>query len=158
MEASGVWLDAEYDEGGAVRRALTRAITPIVRCSEWVFGPRAPGIDLVLGLLSAGWAGLMLFRPQLFDVGAFVGMQWLADGIWMAFFVQLAAMHTAGLLLASWRTLRCASCLLSAWIWLSVAVSLLTIEITTGVVVYSLVGGMALLGAIYLQGQPRKAP
>lgn len=157
MEAGGVWLDAEFEGDGAVRRTATRIVTPIVRFAEWVFGPRAPGVDLLLGLLAGGWAGLMLFRPQLFDVGAFVGMQWLADDIWLSFFASLATMHLCGLLFASWRTLRCAGCLLSAWIWLSVAVSLATIEITTGVVAYTLVGLGALLGAIYLQGQPKKA-
>ena len=153
---AGVWFDVEHDEGGAVRRTVTRAITPIVRFAEWVFGSGAAGIDLLLGLLAAGWAGLMVSRPQIFEHGTFVGMNWLADGIWLAFFVALALLHLAGLLLISWRTLRCASALLSAWIWISVAVSFATIEITTGVLVYGLIGSAALLGAIYLQGQPRK--
>lgn len=153
---AGVWFDAEHDEGGAVRRAATTAITPIVRFAEWVFGPRAAGIDLLLCLLSAGWAVLMVCRPQIFDQGTFVGMNWLADDIWLGFFVSLALLHLAGLLLLAWPTLRCAGALLSAWIWLSVAVSFATIEITTGVLVYGLIGSAALLGAIYLQGQPRK--
>ncbi len=153
---AGVWFDAEHDEGGAVRRVVTRVIAPIVRFAEWVYGPTAAGIDLLLGALSAGWVGLMLLRPQIFDHGTFVGMNWLADDVWFFFFASLALLHLAGLLLLSWRTLRCAGALLSAWIWLSVAVSFATIEITTGVLVYGLIGSAALLGAIYLQGQPRK--
>ena len=140
-----------------MRRAVATLLTPLVRFVEWLFGPRAPGIDLALLLFAAGWGGLMIGRPAVFDRGAFAGMRWLPDATWIAFFVSVAGMHAAGLARWDWRNLRCAACLLSAWVWISVSVSIWKVELVPGVIVYGVVGLGALCGAIYLSGQPRKA-
>lgn len=153
MEAA-VFNDG-YDEGGAVRRAVAGAVTPLVRFVEWLFGPRAPGLDLGLCLFALGWGSLMLFKPRLFDTGQFVGMQWLHDGIWIGFFAVLTIMHAAGFIQPRWRALRVAAGLLSAWIWMSVSGSLLRVEMTTGVLAYAIVGFGALCGSIYVAGLPR---
>lgn len=139
-----------------MKRAAALTVTPLVRAVEWLFGPKAPGIDLQLMLFAAGWAGLMVAHPTLFDRGTYVGMNWLPDDYWILFFLILTTMHAVGLVRTGWRALRYTACLLSAWIWISVSASFATIEITTGVLFYAVVGAEALAGAIYLSGQPRK--
>lgn len=154
MEAV-VWWSEDYEGDGPVRRSAAVAVTPLVRFVEWLFSPRAPGLDVGLCLFAGGWGYLMITRPALFDVGQFVGMQWLADQIWITFFCLLAVMHAVGCARPSWRSLRVAANLLSAWIWISVAGSFLRVELTTGVVAYAVVGFGALCGAIYIAGLPR---
>ena len=155
-----VRLCADEGEDWAVRqivkRAATVVITPIVRMVEWLYGPKAAGIDLFMALVSAGWAGLMLARPDAFDRGSYVGMTWMADALWIGFFVLLAVLHVVGLVRPSMRNLRCGASLLSAWIWISVSASLATIELLPAVFTYAAIGMGALGGAIYLSGQPRK--
>lgn len=128
-----------------------------VRFADWLFSPAAPSIDLVLMLFAAGWAMLEVMRPQLFDVGAFVGLSWLADHYWFALHVSLTMLHGLGLIRPCWRFLRVAAAFLSSWNWLFVSVSLLRIEITTGVLAYAILGGWALFSGVYLAGLPRKA-
>lgn len=140
-----------------MKNAVAATVTPLVRFVEWLFGPQAPGVDLVLCLFAASWGGLMLARPAIFDKGAFVGMQWLPDAVWIVFFSALTVMHALGFFLWAARWVRVAACLLSAWIWISVAVSFSKVEVTTGVLTYAIIGGAALCGALYLSGQPRKA-
>ncbi|WP_437871312.1 hypothetical protein ACSD7O_22300 [Methylorubrum extorquens] len=139
-----------------MKRIATALITPLVRFVEWLFGPTAAGVDLALSLFAGGWAGLMIARPQIFDHGTFKGMYWMADEVWIAFFTILATLHVIGLFRPLWREMRCAAALVSAWIWISVSASFATIEITTGVLTYTIIGAGALCGAIYLSGQPRK--
>lgn len=139
-----------------MKHAVTVTVTPLVRFVEWLFGPLAPGIDLLLCLFAGAWGSLMIFRPQTFDRGAFVGMNWLADAYWIAFFVVLTALHGLGVIRCHLRWARVTACLLSAWIWISVAVSLAKVEVTTGVLTYPIIGGAALFGALYLSGPPRK--
>ncbi|TXN71638.1 hypothetical protein [Methylobacterium sp. WL6] len=139
-----------------MKRVAAATVTPLVRFVEWMFGPLAQGIDLLLFLFAAAWGGLMIFRPKIFDVGTFVGMQWLPDFTWIAMFGVLTAWHAAGMFLGHRRALRYSACLFSAWIWITVSASFATIEITTGVLCYGIVGSFALCGALYLSGQPRK--
>jgi hypothetical protein len=148
-------FDEAFDEGGPVRRVIARAVTPLVRFVEWMFGSSAPGLDLGLFLFAFGWGSLMLLKPRLFDTGQFVGMQWLPDATWIGFFAMLSVMHGAGFLCPRWRALRVAAGLLSAWIWMSVSGSLLRVEMTTGVLAYAIVGFGALCGSIYVAGLPR---
>ncbi|WP_264047519.1 hypothetical protein [Methylobacterium flocculans] len=140
-----------------MKHAVTVTVTPLVRFVEWLFGPLAPGIDLILCLFAASWGSLMIARPQIFDRGAFVGMGWLPDVTWIAFFAILTVLHGLGVFCCYLRWIRVTACLLSAWIWISVAVSFAKIEVTTGVLTYAIIGGAALCGALYLSGQPRKA-
>ncbi|MGX5776500.1 hypothetical protein [Methylorubrum zatmanii] len=128
-----------------------------VRFAEWLFGPLAPGVDLGLMLIAAGWAMLEVLKPQLFDRGAFVGMSWVADPIWFAIHVMLVTLHGMGLLRPHWRMLRFSAAFLSSWHWLVVALSLLRVEMNTGVLAYGLLGLFALFSGIYLAGVPRKA-
>lgn len=139
-----------------MKRLATLLFTPLVRFVEWAFGPKAAGIDLGLSLFAAGWASLMLAKPQLFDRGSYQAMSWMADEVWIGFFIFLTTLHVTGLVRPLWRELRCAAALLSAWIWISVSASFATIEIATGVLTYTVIGLFALCGAIYLSGQPRK--
>lgn len=146
----------EFTEG-LVRRAAAGAVTPLVRFVEWLFGPAAPGIDVGLCLFAAGWGGMMIAKPEMFDRGQFVGMQWLRDEIWIGFFLLLTVAHAAGGLRPYWRTLRVGAGLLSAWIWISVSGSLYRVEMSTGVLAYAIVGFGALCGSIFIAGLPRKA-
>ncbi|KQO53087.1 hypothetical protein [Methylobacterium sp. Leaf85] len=139
-----------------MKRVAEATVTPLVRFVEWLFGPHAPGIDLLLGLFAAAWGGLMLTRPHVFDRGAFVGLSWMPDAYWLGFFAVLTALHALGFFRLWLRSVRVAACLLSAWIWITVPVSLYRIELTTGVLIYPIIGCAALCGALYLSGQPRK--
>lgn len=140
-----------------MKRAATAAVTPIVRFVEWLFGPRAPGIDLALALFASGWAWLMLVKPELFDRSPFVGMNWLPDASWICLFWGMAGLHGLGFIRPTAITIRQGACLLSAWIWITVSASIATIEITTGVVTYGIIGAGALAGALYISGQPKAA-
>lgn len=153
MEA--VVFDDAYDEGGPVRRVVARAVTPLVRAIEWLFGPQLPCLDVGLFLFAFGWCSLMLCKPALFDSGQFVGMQWLHDVAWIGFFAALTIMHGAGFVQPRWRSMRVAASLLSAWIWMSISGSFLRVEMTTGVLAYAIVGLAALCGSIYIAGLPR---
>jgi len=128
-----------------------------VRLAEWMFGPLAPAIDLVLLFFAAGWAILEVLKPAYFDTGAFVGLNWLSDPYWFALHVTLTVLHGIGLTRPHWRVIRVGGAFLAAWNWLFVSLSLARIEITTGVLAYAIVGVFALLGGIYLAGLPRKA-
>ncbi len=154
--SAGVLQDDEFTEG-LVRRTAAGAVTPLVRFVEWLFSPAASGLDVGLCLFAAGWGGLMIAKPALFDTGQFVGMQWLRDEAWIGFFLLLTLTHAAGCLRPHWRTMRVGACLFSAWIWISVSVSLYRVEMTTGVLAYCIVGFGALAGGIYIAGLPRKA-
>lgn len=137
-------------------KRVAATVTPLVRFVEWLFGPRAPGIDLGLCLYAAGWLLLMIGKPELFDTGTFLGMAWLSDAVWIGLFAVVTGLHLVGLLALEWRGLRCMACLLSAWVWISVSVSFATVEVTTGVLTYAITGAGALAGALFLSGQPRK--
>lgn len=154
MEAL-VFRDDYHDEGGALRRSAALAVTPLVRFVEWLFGPRAPGLDLGLCLLAAGWGSLMVLKPKLFDTGQFVGMQWLPDAAWIGFFALITVLHGVGCVRPYWRSWRVAGSLLSAWAWMSVSGSLLRVEMTTGVLAYAIAGLGALCGGIFIAGLPR---
>ena len=138
-------------------RPAATVVAPLVRFAEFVFGPLAPGIDLVLALFAAGWATLMVERPELFDRGSFVGMTWLPDPAWITFLTLLALLHGIGFFRLHARNLRVASALMSAWIWICVSVSFLRVDVSTGVISYAIIGLSALLGGVYLAGLPRKA-
>lgn len=151
--SAAVLRDDEFEEG-ILRRTAAGAVTPLVRFVEWLFGPAAPGLDVGLCLFAAGWGGMMLGKPEMFDRGQFVGMQWLHDEIWIGFFLLLTLTHAAGSIRPHWRSLRVGAHLLSAWIWISVSVSLFRVEMTTGVLAYCIVGFGALCGGIYIAGLP----
>lgn len=128
-----------------------------VRLAEWLFGPLAPAIDLMLLLFASGWAILEVMKPAYFDTGAFVGLSWVADPYWFAIHVALTVLHGIGLVRLHWRALRVFGAFFSAWNWLFISVSLSRVEITTGVLAYAILGFFALMGGIYLAGLPRKA-
>lgn len=140
-----------------LRRVLDPVVTPILRLANWTFSYGAPGVDLVLCLLAAGWAALMIGRPDLFDQGSFVGLSWLPDPAWIAITLLLALAHAFGLRCPDWLNWRMATLLSSGWMWLCVAASFLRVDIGTGVLAYSLFGSLALLGAIYVGGLPRRS-
>lgn len=140
-----------------LRRVLDPVVTPILRLANWTFSYGAPGIDLVLCLLAAGWALLMIGRPDLFDQGSYVGMSWLPDAGWIAIALVLALAHAWGLMFPFWLNWRVATLLGSGWLWLCVVASFLRVDISTGVLAYSLFGSLALLGAIYVGGLPRRS-
>lgn len=156
MEAA-VYRGDEYDEDSAMNGRLTAIALRPVRFAEWLFSPLAPTIDLILMLFAAGWAILEATRPHVFDIGAFVGLRWVSDPIWLTLHVGLTLLHGVGLIWPYWRVLRISAAFLSAWHWLFVAISLLRIDFTPSVVAYSIVGFWALFGGVYLAGLPRKA-
>jgi hypothetical protein len=123
---------------------------------QWLFGPRAAGLDLGPGVIAAGWCALMICKPEVFDRGSFIGMAWLPDLAWTLIMAVMALGHAAGLLLPFLRSVRCAASLLSAWMWLVISVSLWRVEFSTGVWVYGVIGFGALFGAIYLAGLPHE--
>lgn len=141
----------------AVTGPWSRLAAHPVRFAEWLFGPLAPAIDLGLMLVAAGWAVLEVTRPQIFDAGALRGLAWISDPVWIAIHAGLTVLHGIGLVRPYARTLRIAAAFASSWHWLFVALSLVRIEMTTGVVAYSLLGAYALVGGVYLAGVPRKA-
>lgn len=132
-----------------------RVARPVVMFSEWFFGRGLPGIDLFLGLLSAGWFALMLSKPEMFDRGNFIGMAIMPDPAWIFVFGSLVCLHAAGTVRPGWRNLRMGAALLSAWVWLFLAFALAGVEFSTGTWAYALVGILAAIAAIYLSGLPR---
>lgn len=127
-----------------------------VRFAEWLFGPLAIIIDIVLLLFAAGWAILEVMRPGLFDTGAFVGLSWVADPYWFCLHALLTVLHGTGVVRPHWRALRVSASFLSAWNWLFVSLSMVRVELTTGVLAYAILGFFALFGGIFLAGLPRK--
>lgn len=159
IDATGVTTmeQAVQGEGWSMRGGWTSLAVRPIRFAEWLFGPLAPGLDLGLMLLPAGWAILEVTRPQLFDSGAFVGLSWVSDPVWFSLHCLLTALHGIGLVRPYWRVLRIGAAFLSAWHWLFVALSLVRVEMTTGVIAYAIIGAWALVGGVYLAGLPRKA-
>ena len=140
-----------------IRPVADPLVTLLIRFSSWFFGYGAPGIDLVLAMLAAGWAVLMVGRPDLFDQGSFIGMSWLPDPAWIAITVALSLAHGFGLRRPDWLNWRMLTLLGSGWMWLCVAASFLRVDVGTGVFAYSIFGFVALLAAIYVGGLPRRA-
>ena len=135
---------------------IRRLVLTALAFPDWLFGRRAAGLDLGVGLIAAGWFGLMVCKPEVFDRGSFIGMAWLPDVVWMLIMAIMALGHAAGLAFPFLRSLRCAASLLSAWMWLVISVSLYRVEFSTGVWVYGVIGCGSLFGAIYLAGLPRE--
>lgn len=134
---------------------LRRPVTGILFAAEWLYGPRAAGFDVALGALAAGWYGLMIGRPEMFDRGSLLGLTWLPDAVWICLLGCLAGMHMVGLVRPSWRAWRVSAVLASSWTWLFVSLSLSRIELTTGVIAYGVIGLGAVFGGIYLASLPR---
>ena len=156
MEASVL----DEDGSGPVRGGATRAVAPLVRFVERLFGPGVPGFNFSMGVYALIWAVLMIVQPETFATGRFAGMHWLPGAAWVFFFSGLALLHG----FAFWRSeplaLRITADLLSAWIWLSVAASFLRIELRTGAptpgtFIYIIMGVAALCHGIYSAGPPR---
>lgn len=135
---------------------LRRFVLAALTIPDWLYGRRAAGLDLGPGALAAGWATLMICRPEMFDRGSFVGMGWVPDPIWIFLMVVMTILHLAGLVRPNWRPLRTSAALLSAWAWIFVAVSFARVEIGTGVIAYGIFGIGALGASFYLAGQPRE--
>jgi hypothetical protein len=135
---------------------LVPLVRPVLRLATWCFRHDAPCIDGVFGALAAAWTWLMVMRPEKFDVGAFVGMSWLPDPAWIAFTATLTIGHAVGLVQLAWRNWRMACALGSSWMWLCVAASFLSVDVSTGVFAYSILGVFALLGAIHVGLLPRR--
>lgn len=149
-------MDDVVWDGEDEMRGWMFLVTGPVRFAEWLFGPLAAIIDMVLLLFAAGWAIMEVMKPAYFDTGAFIGLSWVSDPIWFSLHVVLTVLHGLGLVRLHWRTLRAGAAFLSAWNWLFISLSLVRIEMTTGVLAYAILGGMALFGGIFLAGLPRK--
>jgi hypothetical protein len=142
----------------APARAANAAILPLLRFVEWLFGPRFGAVDLGLMLLAAGWSGLLLGKPSLFDQASFAGLHWIADEVWTSLMCGLVGAHGVGIWRPRWAAVRIGAILLSSWVWIVVAVSFARIQISTGVVTYSLIGLGALCAAIHVaSGSPRRS-
>lgn len=155
-------MEAPVRGGFAVRRALERAaslVNPLVRGVQWLFEPRAPGVDLTLALFALAWGGLMVLRPEIFDRDSYSGLTVLPDIAWIVGFSSLVGVHLLGMWRLHWRSMRITGCLVSSWAWYFVAFSLGRVDITTGVLTYGIVGSAALAGAIYIAGlRPLASP
>lgn len=135
-------------------RRLSLAVSPLLRCLEWLFSELAPGVDLFLGLLGIAWLALMVRKPAVFDAGNLAGMQWLPDRAWMGFLAIIVALHLFGLVRPSAVRLRVPGILLSSWYWMLVSISLTRISLAPGTFTYALIGAAALGSAIYVSGRP----
>jgi hypothetical protein len=142
----------------APARAANAAILPLLRFVEWLFGPRFGAVDLGLMLIAAGWSGLLIGHPTLFDQASFRGLAWLADEVWTGLMLTLVGAHAVGIWRPRWAAVRIAAILLSSWAWIFVAISFARVQISTGVVTYALIGLGALCAAIHVaSGSPRRS-
>lgn len=138
-------------------RRIATVLSPFLTFVDWMFGPLVPFVDVFLGLLALSWLGLMVGWPNIFDHGNQRGMQWLPDEAWMGFLALTVALHAAGLAQIRATTLRFVAALLSSWFWLLVAISFSRVGLSTGNVVYGLIGTGALMAAVYISGRIRPA-
>ena len=134
-------------------RRLVAIVSPVLAAVDWAFSPALPLVDIYLGGVATWWFGMQVLRPDVFDHGSFVGLQWAPDAAWIAFGGVIVLLHLAGLLNVGFYKLRMAASLLSGWYWLCVAFSLTRSQLVPGTGTYGALGGLALGCAVYLSGR-----
>ena len=138
-------------------RRLVAVVSPVLAAVDWAFSPTLPVVDILFGGVATWWFGMQVLRPEVFDHGSFIGLQWAPDAAWIVFGGAMVLLHVMGLFNATLFKLRFAACLVSGWYWLCVAFSLTRTQLVPGTGTYGALGLLALGCAVYLSGRAPRA-
>lgn len=129
---------------------IRRLIRPVIRFAYWCFERPAPGLDLALAVLSAGWAVTAACAPDMFDRPSYAALGRMPPTVIVVVMSALCVAHA----MTAWRPSRwwrLGPLFGSAFVWLSIAGGFAAVGTWTDVVVYALAGGGCLFGAIYIE-------
>ena len=129
---------------------IRRLIRPVIRFSFWMFDRPAPGLDLALAVLAAGWAATAVFAPDMLDRRSYALLGIMPPAVIAVVMSALCVAHA----MTAWRPSRwwrLGPLLASGFVWLSIAGAFAVMGTWTDVVVYALAGAGCLMGAIYIE-------